>query len=52
MGIESYRVHDTLPYWASALSPPPKNATNVEECGCCVMKKDERWGRYCVYYHL
>ena len=59
MVIEIYRVHDNatyykdpLPYWASAVSPPPKNATNVEECGCYIVKKDERWGRYCVYHHL
>ena len=43
MGIESYGYKGLLPYWASAVSPPHKNATNVEECGCCIVTKEERW---------
>ena len=41
--------------WARAVSPPLKNATNVEECECYIVKKDERWvtyARYYVYNHL
>ena len=42
--------------WARAVSSPPKNATNVEGCGCYIVKeKDERWvtyTRYCIYHHL
>ena len=37
MGIQSYYN------WARALSLAPKNATNVEWCGCYIVKKDERW---------
>ena len=37
--------------WARAVSPPPKNATNVEGCGCYIVKKDERWVTY-TYHHL
>ena len=47
MGIECY-------HWTRALSPP-KNATNVEEYGCYIVKKDERWvayTRYYIYHHL
>ena len=44
-GIGSYHVyHNTTDYkdhWASAASPPPKNATNLEGCGCYIVKKDE-----------
>ena len=29
-------------YWASPVSPPPENATNVKGCGCYIVKeKDE-----------
>ena len=37
--------------WARAVSPPPKNGTNVEGCGCYIVKKDERWMTY-TYHHL
>ena len=37
--------------WATAVSPPPKNATNVEGCGCYIVKKGERWVTY-TYHHL
>ena len=37
MGIGSYHLYDNTTdyrdYWASAVSPPPENSTNVEECG-------------------
>ena len=43
MRIGSYHVYDNTTdykdYWASAASPPPKNATNVEGCGCYIVKK-------------
>ena len=45
MGIESYYN------WARAVSPPPKNATNVEGCGCYIVEKDDRWTAY-TYHHL
>ena len=58
MGIGSYNVYDnTTDYkdycanWASAVSPPPENTTNVKECGCYIVKgKDERWVTYTRYY--
>ena len=37
--------------WARAVSPPPKNATNVEVCRCYIVKKDERWTTH-TYHHL
>ena len=43
--MESYYI------WARAVSPPPKNATNVEGCECCIVKKDKRWTTY-SYHHL
>ena len=63
MGIESYNVYDnTTDYkdycanWASAVSPPPENTTNVTECCCYIVKgKDERWvtyTKYYIYYYL
>ena len=43
MGIGSYNVHDNTidyhDYWASAVSPPPENGTNVEGCGCYIVKE-------------
>ena len=46
MGIGNYHVYDNTidyrDYWASTASPPPENATNVEECGCYIVReKDE-----------
>ena len=63
MGIESYHVYDnTTNYkdyqanWASAVSPPPKNATDVKGCAYYIVKiKYERWvtyTRYYIYHHL
>ena len=44
MGIGSYHVYDNTTdykdYWVGAASPPPKNATNVEGCGCYIVKKN------------
>ena len=41
MGIGSYHVYentaDYRDYWASTATP--KNATNVEGCGCYIVKK-------------
>ena len=60
MGIGSYHVYDNTTdykdYWVGAASPPPKNATNVEGCGCYIVKKDENervWATYTTYntYH-
>ena len=48
MGIGSYHVYYN---WARAVSPPLKNANNVEGCGCYIAKKDERWATY-TYHHL
>ena len=43
MGIGSYNVYDNTidyqDYWVGAASPPPKNATNEEGCGCYIIKK-------------
>ena len=43
MGIGSYEVYDNTSdykdYWVGAGSPPPKNATNLKECGCYIVKK-------------
>ena len=43
MEIGSYHVYDNTTdyhgYWASAVSPPPKNATNAEGFGCYIMEK-------------
>ena len=58
MGIRSYNVHDNTidyqDYWASAASPPPKNAINVEQCGCYIVKEkdesDRAWVTYTKYY--
>ena len=57
MGIGSYYVYDNATdykdywaNWASPVSPPPKNATNVEGHGCYIVKKDERWVTYTRYY--
>ena len=58
MGIGSYHIYDnTTDYkdywanWASSVSEPPKNATNVKGCGCYTVKrKDERWVTYTRYY--
>ena len=58
MGIWSYHVYDnTSDYkdywanWASAVSPPPKNAANAKGCGCYTIKgKDERCVTYTRYY--
>ena len=57
MGIGSYHVYDNTTdyrdYWESAVSPPTKNATNVEEFGCYIIKIDESekiWITYTTYY--
>ena len=58
MRIGSYHVYDNTTdykdYWASAASPPTKNATNVEGCGCYIVKKkdesDRVWVTYTTYY--
>ena len=42
---------DNYHKWARAVSPSPKNATNVEGCGCYIVNKDERWVTY-TYHHL
>ena len=58
-----YNVHDNTThywdYWASAVSPPPENATYVKECGCYIIKeKDERervgvtYTTYYTYHYL
>ena len=57
-GVESYYVCnnaiDYQDYWAGAASPPPKNATNVEGCGCYIVKEkdesDRAWVKYTTYY--
>ena len=59
MGIGSYNVHDNIinyqDYWASVASAPPKNAINVEECGCYIVKEkdesDRAWVTYSKYLH-
>ena len=57
MGIGSHHVYDNTndykDYWVGAESPSPKNATNVQGCGCYIVKKDERervWVIYTTYY--
>ena len=58
MGIGSYNVYDNAInyqyYWASAALSPPKNATNVEGCGCYIVKEkdesDRAWVTYSTYY--
>ena len=57
-----YNVYDNTTnnqdYWASAVSPPPKNTTSVKECGFYIAKeKDESdrvWVPYTTYktYHF
>ena len=43
MGIGSYQVYDNTTdykdYWVGDESPSPKNATNVQGCGCYIVKK-------------
>ena len=58
MGIGSYEVYDNTSdykdYWVGAASPPPKNATNLKECGCYIVKKkdeSERVGVTCTTYY-
>ena len=61
MGIGNYHVYDNTTHyrdcWASAVSPPPENATNVKECICYIVEeKDEServWVTYTAYktYH-
>ena len=58
MGIGSYHVHHNAinyqDYWAGAASPPPKNVTNIEECGCYIVKEkdesDRAWVTYTTYF--
>ena len=58
MWIGSYNVYsnaiDYQDYWTSAASPPPKNATNVEVCGCYIIKEkdesDRAWVTHTTYY--
>ena len=58
-GIGSYKVHDNTidyqDYWAGAASPPPENATNVEESGCYILEEkdesDRAWVTYTKYYN-
>ena len=44
-----YGVYDNTThswdYWADTASPPPKNATNVKECGCYVVKEKDQVDR-------
>ena len=61
MGIGTYYISnnasDYQDYWASASSPLPKYATNVERCGCYIVKEkdegDRAWVTYstCYTYH-
>ena len=43
MGIGNYNVYDNTvdyqDYWVVAASPLPNNTTNVERCGCYILKK-------------
>ena len=61
MGIGSYHVYDNTTdyrdYCASAVSPPPKNATDAEGCGCYIVKEKKRknenekvWVTYTTHY--
>ena len=56
--IGSYHVYndaiDFQDYWASAASPSPKNATNIEGYGCYIVEEkdetDKAWVTYTTYY--
>ena len=43
MGIGSYHVYDNTidykDYLSSVASPPPKIVTNIEGCGCYIVRK-------------
>ena len=57
MGIGSYNIYDNTidyqDYWVGAASPPPKNATNEEGCGCYIVKKRWKWkGMGNIHYIL
>ena len=59
MEIGSYHVYDNTTdykdYWASAASPLPKNATNVEGCGCYIIKKKMKvigYGKHTLHITL
>ena len=43
--------HNVFYNWKRAVSPPPKNATSVEGCGCYIVEKSEKWATY-AYNHL
>ena len=49
-----YHVYDNATnyqdYWASVVSPPPENATNVKECGCYIEKEKDESERVWVTY--
>ena len=58
IGIDRYYGYDNTTdyqdHWASAVSPPLENATNVKECGCYMVKEkdeiDRVWVTYTTYY--
>ena len=56
MGIGSYHVDDNTTnykdYWVGAASPTPKNATNVDGCGCYIIKKKMKDTPYYTYHCL
>ena len=50
MGIGTYHVYDNTTHWASAVSPPPENATNVKEYGCYIVEEKDESKRVWVTY--
>ena len=56
IGIARYYAYDNTTnyqgYWASAVSPPHENATNVKDCGCCIVKETYYTYHYFCKNHM